>query len=241
MTTNALRSVRCSLPNLNGAALHTTTYSGSAAVNEGVRVVCVPYLAPDGWRSWAWIRYRCCPTARPPARQLSPSVSVGWGMMSALCVHTWCRSSLSLSLSFAGQTSCSSPAAAAAIHSLILIPPIIHSLSCRYNLQERPIEARHRANGARRIVARCSSRQRTSKRARWRWWSKVGSNLHELPPSKKTSMRRLIRVAITWRWQQPFSAFFSHAPDRQTSAEAAAMTFTFSPAAAHANRQFCWQ
>ena len=97
MTTNALRSVRCSLPNLNGAALHTTTYSGSAAVNEGVRVVCVPYLAPDGWRSWAWIRYRCCPTARPPARQLSPSVSVGWGMMSALCVHTWCRSSLSLS------------------------------------------------------------------------------------------------------------------------------------------------
>ena len=70
MTTNALRSVRCSLPNLNGAALHTTTYSGSAAVKEGVRVVCVPYLAPEGEVG----RGFDIGVAQPPARQLSPSV-----------------------------------------------------------------------------------------------------------------------------------------------------------------------
>lgn len=97
--------------------------------------------------------------------------------------------------------------------------PSIHSLSCRYKkgqsnndrTNERANERAHQVNGAHWSVG--GSRQR----ARWRWRSKVGANLRELPPSSsKTFPRRSIDrspAALALATQQTFSAIFSHAPD----------------------------
>ena len=175
--------------------------------------------------------------AQPPARQ--PLRSVGWGMMSALCVHTWCRSSLPLSLLPARHHARRPPP-----------PPFTHSSSSRPSSilchavttykkgqSKQGIEQMERV-GLLPVAAAGSERASERGGVGGAKLGFFGANLLELPPSKKTTA---IDRAITSRWQHTFSAFFSHAPDRQTSAEAAAMTFSFSPAAAHANRQFCWQ